>query len=123
MRLSIVTALNSYFFYRISMYSPASALFMLLTAQNFPHILHASLWSSSGRRSSLIAFAVSGSSAQANCASQSSTRLASAILSSISLAPGIPFAISAAWAAIFDAMIPCFVSSTFGRARCSAGVT
>ena len=44
MRLSIVTALNSYFFnYRISMYSPASALFMLLTAQNFPHMLQVSL--------------------------------------------------------------------------------
>ena len=46
--------------------------------------------------SDMIALAVSGSSAHANCASQSSTRLASAILSSISLAPGIPFAISAA---------------------------
>lgn len=46
-----------------------------------------------------------------------------AILSSISLACGIPLAISAAWAAILEAMIPCLTSSTFGSARCSAGVT
>lgn len=46
-----------------------------------------------------------------------------AILSSRSLAPGIPFAMSAAWAAIFAAMIPCFTSSRLGSARCSAGVT
>ena len=67
--------------------------------------------------------AVSGSRAQAYCASQSSFCLASAILSSMALAPGIPFAMSAAWAAILDAMMPCFTSSTFGSARCSAGVT
>ena len=109
--------------YSISMYSPDSALFIDLTAQNLPHILHVSLYSSSGFLLSLISFAVSGSMAHANCASQSRTRLASAILSSISLAPGIPFAISAAWAAILDATIPCLTSSTFGRARCSAGVT
>ena len=30
------------------MYSPARALFMLRTAQNLPHMLHVSLWSSSG---------------------------------------------------------------------------
>ena len=29
--------------YRISIYSPAKALFILLTAQNFPHILQVSL--------------------------------------------------------------------------------
>ena len=109
--------------YSISMYSPDNALFIDLTAQNLPHILHVSLYSSSGFLLSLISFAVSGSMAHANCASQSRTRLASAILSSISLAPGIPFAISAAWAAILDATIPCLTSSTFGRARCSAGVT
>ena len=89
------------------MYSPASALFMLRTAQNLPHILHVSLWSSSGRRLSRIALAVSGSRAQAYCASQSSFWRASAILSSISLAPGIPLAMSAAWAAILEAMMPC----------------
>ena len=82
--------------YRISIYSPASALFILLTAQNFPHILQVSLWSSSGFLLSRIAFAVSGSRAHSNCASQSRTRRASAILSSMSLAPGIPLAISAA---------------------------
>ena len=31
------------FDYKISKYSPASALFILRTAQNFPHILHVSL--------------------------------------------------------------------------------
>ena len=108
---------------RISIYSPDNALFIDLTAQNLPHILHVSLYSSSGFLLSLISFAVSGSMAHANCASQSRTRLASAILSSISLAQGIPFAISAAWAAILEATIPCLTSSTFGRARCSAGVT
>ena len=45
------------------------------------------------------------------------------LVTDISLAPGIPFAISAAWAAILEATIPCLTSSTFGRARCSAGVT
>ena len=35
---------------RISICSPASALFILRTAQNLPHILQVSLWSSSGRR-------------------------------------------------------------------------
>lgn len=33
------------------------------------------------------------------------------------------FAMSAACAAILEAMIPCFTSSRFGSARCSAGVT
>ena len=83
-------------YYRMSMYSSARALFILRTAQNLPHILQVSEWSSSGIRLSRIALAVAGSSAQAYCASQSRTRLASAILSSISLAPGIPFAMSAA---------------------------
>ena len=32
--------------YRMSMYSPASALFMLRTAQNLPHMEQVSLWSS-----------------------------------------------------------------------------
>ena len=49
--------------------------------------------------------------------------LASAMASSRSLACGIFFAISAAWAAILEAMMPCFTSSTLGSARCSAGVT
>ncbi len=62
-----------------------------------------------------------GSSAQANCASQSSTRRASPILSSMSRAWGMPLAMSAAWAAILEATMPCFTSSTLGRARCSAG--
>ena len=38
--------------YRMSMYSPARALFMLRTAQNLPHMEQVSLWSSSGRRAS-----------------------------------------------------------------------
>ncbi len=42
------------------MYSPARALFMLRTAQNLPHMEQVSLWSSSGRRASRMAFAVSG---------------------------------------------------------------
>ena len=39
--------------------------------------------------------------------------------------PGAPdaLAMSAAWAAILLAMMPCFTSSRLGRARCSAGVT
>ena len=65
-------------------------------AEKYLHILQVSLWSSSGFLLSRIAFAVSGSRAHSNCASQSRTRRASAILSSISLAPGIPLAISAA---------------------------
>ena len=69
---------------------------MLLTAQNLPHMLQVSLWSSSGILLARMDLAVSGSKAQAYWASQSSTRRASAILSSISRAPGIPLAISAA---------------------------
>ena len=50
--------------YRISTCSPARALFMLRTAQNFPHIEQVS--SCSGARLSRIAFAVSGSSAHSH---------------------------------------------------------
>lgn len=94
---------------------------MLLTAQNLPHIEQLS--SISGFLSSRIFFAVSGSMEHSHCFSQSKFLLASAIASSISLACGICFAMSAACAAILDAIIPCFTSSTFGRAKCSAGVT
>ena len=41
----------------------------------------------------------------------------------MSLAPFMPLAMSAAWAAIFEAIIPSLTSWTFGRARCSDGVT
>ena len=102
------------------MYSPFSALFMLLTAQNLPHIEQLS--SFSGARLSRIVFAVSGSIEHSHCFSQSKLLLASAILSSIYLARGIFFAMSAACAAILDAMIPCFTSFKSGNARCSAGV-
>ena len=80
--------------YRMSMYSPLSALFMLRTAQNLPHIEQVS--SCSGERSARIAFAVCGSSAHSHYASQSKARRGSPILSSISLAPRTPLAISAA---------------------------
>ena len=41
----------------------------------------------------------------------------------MSRAWGMPLAMSAAWAAILEATMPCFTSSTLGSARCSAGVT
>ena len=74
------------------------------------------------RGGSLI-FAFSGSKARSNWVFQSSFCLASAIWLSQSMAPFMPLAISAAWAAIFEAIMPSFTSSTFGRRRCSAGVT
>ena len=80
--------------YNMSMYSPFSALFILLTAQNLPHIEQVS--SCSGARLSRIDLAVSGSIEHSHCFSQSKVRLASAIWSSISLAWGIFLAISAA---------------------------
>ena len=110
-------------YYKISIISPASALLMLRTAQNFPHMLQVSLWSSSGARLARTALAVSGSMASFHWASQSSFRRAYAMRSYCSRAWGMPLAISAAWAAILLAMIPCFTSSTFGNAKCSAGVT
>src|SRR5665647_3083183 len=80
--------------YKISISSPASALFILLIAQNFPHMEQVS--SCSGFLSARIDFAVSGSIAHSHCASQSSVLLASAILSSISLAFLTPLAMSPA---------------------------
>ena len=103
------------------MYSPLSALFMLLTAQNLPHMEQLSSYS--GALPSRIRFAVSGSMAHSHCFSQSKVRQASAMASSRSLAWGTFLAISAAWAAILEAIMPCLTSSTLGRARCSAGVT
>ena len=55
--------------------------------------------------------------------SQSSFFLAVLISRSQSAAPFMPLAISAAWAAILEAIIPSLTSSTSGRRRCSAGVT
>ena len=37
--------------------------------------------------------------------------------------PFTPFTMSAAWAAMREAMIPCLTSSGSGKERCSAGVT
>lgn len=70
--------------HKISIYSSLSALFMLLTAQNFPHIEQLS--SCSGALLSRMLFAVSASIAHSHCFSQSKVRLASAIASSVSLA-------------------------------------
>lgn len=96
---------------------------MLRTAQNLPHILQASLCPSSGARLSRMRRAFSGSSATAYCASQSSFWRAYAMRSSRSRAFGMPFAMSAAWAAILKAIIPSFTSFSSGKAKCSAGVT
>lgn len=83
--------------------------------------MHAKLCS--GVQLSRMDLAASGSMEYTHRFSQSKVLLASAILSSRSRAWGIFLEMSAAWAAIREAIMPCFTSSILGRARCSAGVT
>ena len=68
------------------------------------HIVHTS--DSRGVESFLAFKGISGSSASANCFFQSRLDLALDISLSRMIAEGIPFTISAAWAAILDAMTP-----------------
>ena len=67
--------------------------------------------------------ALLSSSAKAKCPSQSSFFLHFAIWMSLSMAPLTPLAMSAAWAAIREAITPSRTSCTSGRRRCSLGVT
>ncbi len=60
---------------------------------------------------------------RASLFSQSSFFLHFAICISRSIAPLTPFAMSAAWAAIFEAITPSRTSSIVGSLKCSAGVT
>ena len=84
---------------------------MFLTAQKLPHMEQVS--SFSGLADSLYLLAFSGSIARSNISSQSSFFLAVLIFLSQSDAPGIPLAISAAWAAILAAIIPSFTSVSY----------
>ena len=98
---------------------------MILLTVRIAHILPhiEQVCSSSGGLLLKYALAFSSSRARENISSQSTRRRASLILLSQSLAPGTPLAMSAAWAAIREAMIPSLTSSLSGRRKCSAGVT
>src|SRR3990170_7043208 len=93
----------------------------IFIAQRLPHIVHTSV--SIGGLDSLKAFAVAGSIESLICSSQLRAFLFLLISISRSIAPGIFFAISPAWAAIFEAITPILTSSTVGSLRCSVGGT
>src|SRR5208282_6858244 len=100
---------------------PCSARSTVLIAQNSPHMLQTSF--SAGGAWLLQALTFSGFKLNDICPSQSRFFLKRAIFLSFSIAPGTPLAISAACAAIFDAISPSRTSSMSGSLMCSAGVT
>src|SRR3990172_2851791 len=89
--------------------------------QNSPHIVQTS--ECCGRLDSRSLRAFSGLMESSICPFQSSALRRLDISRSHSIAPFTPFAMSAACAAILEAVTPSRTSSRYGRRRCSDGVT